>query len=360
MLAKKSHKELLQLSRNLIQPLVSSFHKGQAGKIAVIGGCEDYTGAPFFLAHLAALTGADLSHVICETQAASVIKLYSPDLMVHPYLHDLGSAFLQQNIDSSEWKKLQSLTVEEVLNKKHPALDTAIENLVMPKIVALLGRIDVVVIGPGFGRDPFMVKLLVRLLEEIRVHNKPVILDADALYVVSLRPLLVQNFANAILTPNVVEFGRLAKALDIKVPETTAAEHEWVAATRELSQKLSGATVIRKGSVEVIAKNDEFLVNSTRGSNRRVGGQGDTLTGAVATLVAWSRNYHQGLWEVEKPHLNHDELTVLACFAACSLVRAASEKAFERYGRSMQTSNVHEFLGEAYDEYYDSDKFIKL
>lgn len=360
MLAKKSHKELLQLSRNLIQPLVSSFHKGQAGKIAVIGGCEDYTGAPFFLAHLAALTGADLSHVICETQAAPVIKLYSPDLMVHPYLHDLGSTYLQQNIDSGEWQKLKKLTVDEVLDKKHPALDIAIDELVMPKVVSLLGRIDVVVVGPGFGRDPFMVKLLLRLLEEIRVQNKPVVLDADALYVISLRPLLVQNYANAILTPNVVEFGRLAKALGTKVPEATAPEHEWIEATRELSQKLGGVTVVRKGSVEVIAKNDQVLVNTTRGSNRRVGGQGDTLTGAIATLVAWSRNYHQGLWDIEEPHLDKDELTVLACFAACSLVRAASEKAFERYGRSMQTSNVHEFLGEAYDEYYDSEKFIKL
>lgn len=48
MLRGKSQKELIHLSRQLIQPLLPSFHKGQSGKIAVIGGNEDYTGAPFF------------------------------------------------------------------------------------------------------------------------------------------------------------------------------------------------------------------------------------------------------------------------------------------------------------------------
>ena len=32
--------------------------------------------------------GADLSHVFCTAGAATVIKSYSPELIVHPYLPD--------------------------------------------------------------------------------------------------------------------------------------------------------------------------------------------------------------------------------------------------------------------------------
>ena len=101
-------------------------YKGQAGKIGTIGGCREYTGAPFFASFsalkastplLKACTsegdsnslhscswdclgklayscadspqvGADLSHVFCTEGAATVIKSYSPELIVHPYLAD--------------------------------------------------------------------------------------------------------------------------------------------------------------------------------------------------------------------------------------------------------------------------------
>ncbi|KAK1563122.1 hypothetical protein Q3G72_022683 [Acer saccharum] len=63
-------------------------HKGQAGKIAVIGGCCVYTGAPYFAAISALIIAADLSHLFCTKDAAPVIKGYSPELIVHPNLEE--------------------------------------------------------------------------------------------------------------------------------------------------------------------------------------------------------------------------------------------------------------------------------
>lgn len=63
-------------------------YKGQAGKIAVIGGCREYTGAPYFSAISALKIGADLSHVFCTRDAAPIIKSYSPELIVHPILEE--------------------------------------------------------------------------------------------------------------------------------------------------------------------------------------------------------------------------------------------------------------------------------
>ncbi|GBL48124.1 YjeF family domain-containing protein [Candidozyma auris] len=339
----KSQRELLQVAKTLIQPLKPSYHKGQAGKIAVFGGCEDYTGAPFFSAHSAALVGADLSHVVCEKQAAPVIKGYSPDLMIHPYLYDLENADLRQWASPEELAKLKKVPLDEILNQKDD-LDKIIENHVLPKISGLMERVDMFVVGPGFGRDALMLKTLVRVIEEIKVVNKPVILDADSLYLVSVRPELIKGYPKAVLTPNVVEFGRICSALAIDNTDD-------VECAMRVSKALGNVTIIKKGAHEVIVRKGSHVINELPGSLRRVGGQGDTLTGALATLLTWAEHYNSGFWE-GSGKIDEDEALLLACFAACSVVRVASGKAFGKYKRAMQTSNVHEFLGEAFEELF--------
>ncbi len=66
--------------------------KGLSGRVAVIGGSEEYTGAPFLAGMSALRTGADLVHVVCPPSAAVAIKSYSPDLIVHPWLTTSGEA----------------------------------------------------------------------------------------------------------------------------------------------------------------------------------------------------------------------------------------------------------------------------
>ena len=61
--------------RALVPSLDSELYKGQAGKVGVLGGCREYTGAPFFAAASALRVGADLSHVFCTRSAAPVIKV---------------------------------------------------------------------------------------------------------------------------------------------------------------------------------------------------------------------------------------------------------------------------------------------
>jgi ATP-dependent NAD(P)H-hydrate dehydratase len=53
-------KEMLRQVRALVPPMLDKFHKGQLGRIAVIGGSEDYTGAPYFSAMASARLGCDM------------------------------------------------------------------------------------------------------------------------------------------------------------------------------------------------------------------------------------------------------------------------------------------------------------
>jgi len=77
-LASQSRKELLSKVHKLVPPMLESFHKGplptpfsrythililspgQLGRVAVIGGSEDYTGAPYFSAMASARLGCDM------------------------------------------------------------------------------------------------------------------------------------------------------------------------------------------------------------------------------------------------------------------------------------------------------------
>jgi ATP-dependent NAD(P)H-hydrate dehydratase len=58
-------------------------YKGNCGKVAVVGGSAEYTGAPYYAAVAALRTGSDLAHVFCPLEALIPIKCYSPEIIVH-------------------------------------------------------------------------------------------------------------------------------------------------------------------------------------------------------------------------------------------------------------------------------------
>ncbi|KAG7928744.1 hypothetical protein KL925_000925 [Ogataea polymorpha] len=327
----KSKNELVYLTRKLIPPLLPNFHKGQCGRVVVIGGCEDYTGAPFFAAHAAALLGCDLSHVICEYSAAPVIKSYSPDLMVHPYMRD--SSKMEEDF------RLQSKTPTPEL------IDSYIRSDILPKITSLLDRIHVVVIGPGFGRDKVMLETLKIVIDEIKKRNLPVILDADSIYLISQEPDIIRGYSRAIITPNPVEFKRIADALGIK-------ESDPHLEAKAVSKTLQ-VTILRKGAVDLIVDGEQLIIAEEEGGLRRVGGQGDSLTGMIATFLAWGTySYRNRLWEEskEEPVLGDQEVKMLACYGGSILTKYASKLAFEQHYRAMQTSDLHKFIGQAFLE----------
>ncbi|KAK1562846.1 hypothetical protein Q3G72_017898 [Acer saccharum] len=115
-----------------ISPILDpNIHKGQAGKVAVIGGCRGYTGAPYFAAISALKIAADLSHLFCTKDAAPVIKGYSPELIVHPILEESYS--------------ISGLGDEE---------RKCISIKILAEVDKWMERFDCLVVGPGLGRDP--------------------------------------------------------------------------------------------------------------------------------------------------------------------------------------------------------------
>ena len=90
------------------------------------------------------------------------------------------------------------------------------EELAKP-ILDMLPRLHVLVIGPGLGRDEITHKQVKAVILAARKNDPPVplVLDADALWLVQADPDIIKGYKECILTPNVVEFGRLAKSMEL-------------------------------------------------------------------------------------------------------------------------------------------------
>ncbi|OAX39613.1 Ribokinase-like protein [Rhizopogon vinicolor AM-OR11-026] len=326
---------VIEQIKQIIPPLNGSLHKGQSGRVGVLGGAFDYTGAPFFAAISALRLGADLSHVICAPTAAQAIKSYSPDLIVHPILSEEAAPG----------------TVEETLR-------------------SLLSRLHVLVMGPGLGREAYMQSYARMALSIARERAMFVVLDADALWMVQEDLRLIEGYRRAVLTPNVVEFKRLSESAGIS-PDVPAKER-----AAELSRRLGGVVVLEKGATDLIASDTtgeaaslevsgvdgedgerqrlrEVVEVDVEGGLKRCGGQGDVLSGTVGAMLAWGKCYEDGAFG--DGSIPVSRLPLLAAVGGSMVTRTSSRRAFQLEGRGLVTQDMLPQLGKSFSEVFGED-----
>ena len=203
-------------------------------------------------------------------------------------------------------------------------------------IFELMNNLHAVVIGPGLGRDELMQDTVAEVIKGAREKNVPLVLDADALWLLQKRPELVKGYKNCVLTPNVVEFKRLANALGLGEDELPDSGE---AGCKKLAEKLGGVCILRKGGTDWVSDGSHTLEGDLVGGKKRSSGQGDTLAGSIGTMLAWRSRYHQGIWETEG-NLDRSETLMLAAWAGSAITRECSRLAFEKHGRALQASDL--------------------
>jgi len=300
--------EMLQKVKYIVPKLTSHMHKGQCGRIAVFGGCVLYTGAPYFAAISALKCGADLVHVFCEKGAGSVIKGYSPELIVHPVLDE---EYGIEHID--QW----------------------------------LPRLHAVVLGPGLGRDQSMLGRISLIMHKAKALKIPIVLDADGLWHLASNPAMLQGYTQAVITPNAMEFSRLVKSvLKRDVAPSVSPDPRLV---EELAQGLGNLTVIHKGATDLISNGKFTEECSVGGSPRRCGGQGDLLSGSLATFLHWANMAE------ECPDPGEG---VVAAWGAARLARGCAEQAYSQCGRSVTTTDMIDVIHAEFSRLYESETFL--
>lgn len=267
-------------------------HKGNNGKLLIIGGSVEYSGAPIIASYAAISSGADLVHICSPEEASSHIKSNSPDFIVN-------------SLDG------------DYLNLNH-----------LDKILKIASYVDAVLIGPGSGLNEETAKLFNILVSKIK---KPLVLDADALKLVDLS--LIKNKKDLILTPHLFEFKEFFSSIindsNIKLklsPDDYEYNKKNISTFQSIVKSIDG-TVIIKGQYDLIIQANNFKLNKTGNPGMTVGGTGDALAGLTTSLLS------QGL----KPF----DSAVLASY----LNGKAGDLAFKKYGYGFSASDMTNFIG---------------
>ncbi len=190
-----------------LRRLRSRDHKGVRGRVVVIGGDAGMTGAVRLASRSAFAAGAGLVHAVAPADTVAALVQAEPDLQT--FAHSFDQA---------------------------PSED----------LLALVGRADAVVIGPGLGRAPGRKALITALV----VAARAVVLDADALVAFQGAAPELRALAGGrplVLTPHPGEFRTLFPAL-APVRELDP----WTAASSAAEE--SGATILLKGVPTVVAR----------------------------------------------------------------------------------------------------------
>ena len=214
--------------------LQATMHKGDRGRVCVVGGAEGMTGAALHAARAALAAGAGLVKLVAAKETIAAARASLPDV----------------------------LTVESALGSE-PEAD----------VIEALEWADAIVLGPGLGRDDVRRQFVTRVLAGRAV---PTVVDADALHLLDQppqRPL--------VCTPHVGEF----RALVGDALADQVANDRWGAAAKAAS-KLK-ATVLLKGVPTVIADlRGPMHVVASGNPGLATGGSGDLLAGFVGAFLA--------------------------------------------------------------------------
>ena len=252
--------------RTLLPVRKRDTHKGDYGKILLLCGSRGFTGAAALAAMGALRTGAGLVYLAVPESiyAIEAVKLTEPVVMPLPEKNGMLCAGS------------------------------------IPKIAALLPKMDAVLFGSGSGLREGTEAVLKFLLENCKC---PLVLDADGITLAAKhKNILRDRLYPTILTPHDGEFARLSP------PEVPRLE-QTMALAREL-----GAVILRKGYRTLITDGETCWENHTGNPGMATGGSGDVLSGSILSLLG------QGLAPLE------------AAAAGAWLHGAAGDRAAEKFG----------------------------
>ncbi len=145
------------------------------------------------------------------------------------------------------------------------------------QVQRLFPQVKALALGPGWGTARGTREFLRALLEQ---HRLPMVLDADALNILSEQPSLLKKLRGSILTPHPKEMGRLLKCSASEVLQNR------VALAQKFSRKYGVYLIIKSYRSLAVNPQGKIWINSAGGPNLAVAGSGDVLTGIIVGLLA--------------------------------------------------------------------------
>jgi hydroxyethylthiazole kinase-like uncharacterized protein yjeF len=284
--------------RHAVKPRMKYFHKGDFGKILVIGGSDQYSGAPYLSALAALKAGAGLTTIAAPSSVSGVIRKFSPMLIV----------------------------------RELPGRVLSLEGMSIAK--ELLDWASSVVVGPGLGLSEETKKAFIELLKTIVEKRIPAVVDADGLkLLVESKPLIRDT--NTILTPHLGEF-KILTGCDISKKDGL---DEIVNVVFREAKNLHATLLVKVANgVAVISDGKRVKVNLTGNTGMAKGGVGDVLSGITATFLSWTQE------------------TLSAAAAAAFVSGRAGDAAYSKVGDSLTPMDMIEKIHEVMKPFFTEKK----
>ncbi|MFC0264343.1 NAD(P)H-hydrate dehydratase [Fontibacter flavus] len=221
-------------------------HKGDYGKVLLIGGSKGKVGAVLLASKAALRTGSGLVFALVPEDERLILQIGAPEVIL---------------ANQDEIKGLQIF--------------------------------DALGVGPGWGQEidiSFYESLLKR-------YHKPLVIDADGLNLLSAHPRLIELVPNgSILTPHIKEFERMTGKVDHHLDRLQKA--------RDFSEKHNVYLVLKGQFTSITCPDGRQFFNSSGNQYMATAGSGDVLTGMVTSFLgqgypplnaALCAVYHHGL-----------------------------------------------------------------
>ncbi|KOA19622.1 bifunctional NAD(P)H-hydrate repair enzyme Nnr [Clostridium homopropionicum DSM 5847] len=208
-------------------------HKGDFGRVSIIAGSRDFTGAAYIATEAAVRSGSGLVTLCC---------------------HD---------------------SIKEIMcNKLIEAMTVSFKD--RERLNDVLMKSDAIAIGPGMGDSVETFKIL---KDVIQYTNCPIVIDADGINVLKNNLNILKEKKNkVVLTPHLGEMSRITG-----IPADTIKRNR-VDIAKSFAKEYN-VIVLLKGFKTVITDGDTLVINSTGNSAMASGGMGDCLTGIITSFI---------------------------------------------------------------------------
>ncbi|MCI1290322.1 MAG: NAD(P)H-hydrate dehydratase [Lactobacillus sp.] len=223
------------LAKQVIKQRSEKSHKGNYGRILLIGGSLQFGGAIIMAAQGAVEAGAGLVSVATHSVNLTSLHARVPEAM-----------FI-------DWRD--------------------------PQLLKMIRLVDVVAIGPGLGTDRFAQALLNQVVVSC-TSKQTVVLDASALDLLGKNKNFWPQAAGlVVLTPHQMEWQRVS---GLQIDFQTDAANQ--AALNELAVGQPAVLVLKSHQTHIYSGQETWL-NTTGNPGMATGGTGDTLTGIIAAFL---------------------------------------------------------------------------
>ncbi|MEJ2539702.1 MAG: NAD(P)H-hydrate dehydratase [Gemmatimonadota bacterium] len=208
-------------------------HKNKVGALAVVAGRTGMAGAGILASRAALRSGAGYVRLVTDPGNREVVQSALPEAVF---------------VDASD-----PGAVREALESSRA-----------------------VAVGPGMGTD----ESAAHLLRQVLAVDRPRVVDADALTLLSEGSEAVPAGARTVLTPHPGEAARLLG------DSVEGVEKDRVDATERLMDGTGVGVVVLKGAPTLVRSAAGMNVDTVATSDLAVAGMGDTLTGAIGAFLA--------------------------------------------------------------------------